>query len=208
MSFYSQNFSSSTISGQTVSSLADSVLYIRNEDRANLLSTWGAKKNIAMSVLDTDGVRAVVFFNNDHQKYTRFNDLTSDKMIQDALRINKVKDLYVLGRYPGQPGAYFDRTTNIHISSILQYCRDEDILPRFITSSENIYEGYTPLGLFTNDQEYDNMSLVENNLFTKEFINSEVQAVDNLHSVVGEEFTRSYDAPGLDPSIYWLSNKL
>ena len=208
MAFYSQNFSSSTISGQTVSALADSVLYIRNEDRANVLSAWGAKKNIAVPVLDTDGERAVVFFNNAHQKYTRFNDLTSDKMIQDALRINRVKNFYVLGRYPGQPGAYFDRTNNIHVSSILQYSRDDDILPRFITSSENIYEGYTPLGLFTNDQEYDNMSLVENNLSTKGFTDSEMQAVDNPHSVVGEEFTRSYDAPGLDPSIYWLSEKL
>lgn len=208
MPFYSQIFSSNNAPGQTVSALADSVLYVRNEDRVNLLAARGAKKNIAVPVLDTDGIGAVVFFNNAHQKYTRFSDLTGDRMIQNALRTNRVKQLYVLGRYPGQPGAYFDRTNNIHVSSILQYSRDDDILPRFITSNENIYEGYTPLGLFTNDQEYDNMSLVESNLSTKGYTKDETQAVDNPQSMVGDEFTRSYDAPGLDPSTYWLSNKL
>ena len=208
MAFYPQSFSRASDVGGSITAVADSVCYIKNTDRANIMAAWGAHRNIAVPILDTDGKRSIVYFHNSNKSHIKLSSLTADNMIQDILRKNKTNHLYVLGRYPGQPGAYFDKANNIHVSSILQSSRDADILPRFINTGENIYEGYTPLGLFTNDQEFYNMSLIDSGVSKKTLPIEETIVVNQPQDVVGDEFTRSYDAPGIDPSMYWLSNKL
>lgn len=208
MGFYPQSFNRSSSNGGSVTAVADSVCYIKNTDKANILAAWGAHRNIAVSILDTDGQKAVVYFHNSKRSPAKLSNLTADNMVKDILRKNKTNRLYILGRYPGQPGTYFDRANNIHVASIIQSSRDDDILPRFINTGDNIYEGYTPLGLFTNDQEFYNMSLIDSDVATNTLPIDEIRAIDQPQEVVGEEFTRSYDAPGMDPSMYWLSNKL
>lgn len=212
MAFTSQTFVEQGVGGGGVTSTADSLLYIRSEDRAKVMAAWGLHKTVIVSALDTEGRPSMVMFSNsDSEKLTDYHKLATDPMVTEALKTGKTKTLYTIGWFKGQKAHYFDRGNNVHIEMVDPYVDNRDIVPKIINDGGSLREGYVPLGLYSSGSEYESslyLDATSTTGNTKNVFESQRDAGKTADQIVGESFTRSYDAPGVDPSMYWLGDDM
>ena len=208
MAFTSQTFVEQGVGGGGVTSTADSLLYIRSEDRAKVMAAWGLHKTVIVSVLDTEGRPSMVMFSNsDSEKLTDYHKLATDPMVTEALKTGKTKTLYTIGWFKGQKAHYFDKGNSVHIEMVNPYVDNRDIVPKIINDGGSLREGYVPLGLYSSGSEYESslyLDAMSTAGDTRNVFESQRDAGKTADQIVGECFTRSYDAPGVDPSMYWL----
>lgn len=208
MAFTSQTFVEQGVGGGGITSTADSLLYIRSEDRAKVVAAWGLHKTVIVSALDTEGRPSMVMFSNsDSEKLTDYHKLATDTMVTEALKTGKTKTLYTIGWFKGQKAHYFDRGNGVHIEMVNPYIDNRDIVPKIIDDGDSVREGYVPLGLYSNDSEYESsvyLDAVAKEGGTRSDFESQRDAGKTAGQIVGDSFTKSYDAPGVDPSMYWL----
>lgn len=212
MAFTSQTFVEQGVGGGGVTSTADSLLYIRSEDRAKVMAAWGLHKTVIVSALDTEGRPSMVMFSNsDSEKLTDYHKLATDPMVTEALKTGKTKTLYTIGWFKGQKAHYFDRGNSVHIEMVDPYVDNRDIVPKIINDGGSLREGYVPLGLYSNGSEYESslyLDAMSTAGDTRDVFESQRDAGKTADQIVGESFTRSYDAPGVDPSMYWLGDDM
>lgn len=208
MAFTSQTFVEQGVGGGGVTSTADSLLYIRREDQAKVVAAWGLHKAVIVSALDTEGRPSMVMFSNGgSEKLMDYRKLATDPMVTEALKTGKTKVLYTVGWFKGQKAHYFDRGSGIHIEMVNPYVDNKDIVPKIIDDGDSMREGYVPLGLYSSGSEYESslyLDTVAKAEGTRSTFESQRDAGKTADQIVGESFTRSYDAPGVDPSMYWL----
>ena len=210
MAFTSQTFVEQGVGGGGITSTADSLLYIRREDRAKVAAAWGLHKSVIVSALDTEGIPSMVMFSNgDSEKLMDYHKLATDPMVTEALKTGKTKTLYTIGWFKGQKAHYFDRANGVHIEMVNPYVDNKDIVPKIIENGDTVREGYVPLGLYSNGSEYESsvyLDTVAKEGGTRSDFESRRDAGKTAEQIVGDSFTRSYDAPGVDPSMYWLGD--
>lgn len=208
MAFTSQTFVEQGIGGGGITSTADSLLYIRSEDRAKVMAAWGLHKTVVVSALDTEGIPSMVMFSNsDSEKLMNYQKLATDPMVTEALKTGKTRTLYTVGWFKGQKAHYFNRGNGIHVEMVNPYIDNRDIVPKIIDNGDSVREGYVPLGLYSNDSEYESsvyLDTVAKEGGTRSDFESQRDAGKTADQIVGDSFTKSYDAPGVDPSMYWL----
>ena len=208
MAFTSQTFVEQGVGGGGITSTADSLLYIRSEDRAKVMAAWGLHKAVIVSALDTEGTPSMVMFSNgDTQKLMDYHKLATDPMVIEALKTGKTKTLYTIGWFNGQKAHYFNSGNGIHIEMVNPYVDNRDLVQKIIDDGDSVHEGYVPLGLYSDGSEYESslyLDAVAKAGGTRETFESQRDAGKTADQIVGESFTRSYDAPGVDPSMYWL----
>lgn len=208
MAFTSQTFVEQGIGGGGITSTADSLLYIRSEDRAKVMAAWGLHKTVVVSALDTEGIPSMVMFSSsDSEKLMNYQKLATDPMVTEALKTGKTKTLYTVGWFKGQKAHYFNRGNGIHVEMVNPYIDNRDIVPKIIDNGDSVREGYVPLGLYSNDFEYESsvyLDTVAKEGGTRSDFESQRDAGKTADQIVGDSFTKSYDAPGVDPSMYWL----
>ena len=155
MAFTSQTFVEQGVGGGGVTSTADSLLYIRSEDRAKVMAAWGLHKTVIVSALDTEGRPSMVMFSNSESgKLTDYHKLATDPMVTEALKTGKTKTLYTIGWFKGQKAHYFDKGNSVHIEMVNPYVDNRDIVPKIINDGGSVREGYVPLGLYSSGSEY------------------------------------------------------
>lgn len=210
MAFTSQTFVEQGVGGGGITSTADSLLYIRSEDRAKVMAAWGLHKTVVVSALDTEGIPSMVMFSNsDGEKLMNYQKLATDPMVTEALKTGKTRTLYTVGWFKGQKAHYFNRGNGIHIEMVNPYIDNRDIVPKIIDNGDSVREGYIPLGLYSNDSEYESsvyLDMVAKKGGTRSDFESQRDAGKTADQIVGDSFTKSYDAPGVDPSMYWLGD--
>ena len=210
MAFTSQTFVEQGVGGGGITSTADSLLYIRSEDRAKVMAAWGLHKTVVVSALDTEGIPSMVMFSNsDGEKLMNYQKLATDPMVTEALKTGKTRTLYTVGWFKGQKAHYFNRGNGIHIEMVNPYIDNRDIVPKIIDNGDSVREGYVPLGLYSNDSEYESsvyLDTVAKKGGTRSDFESQRDAGKTADQIVGDSFTKSYDAPGVDPSMYWLGD--
>lgn len=210
MAFTSQTFVEQGVGGGGITSTADSLLYIRSEDRAKVMAAWGLHKTVVVSALDTEGIPSMVmFFNSDSEKLMNYQKLATDPMVTEALKTGKTRTLYTVGWFKGQKAHYFNRGNGIHVEMVNPYIDNRDIVPKIIDNGDSVREGYVPLGLYSNDSEYESsvyLDTVAKEGGTRSDFESQRDAGKTAGQIVGDSFTKSYDAPGVDPSMYWLGD--
>lgn len=208
MAFTSQTFVEQGIGGGGITSTADSLLYIRSEDRAKVMAAWGLHKTVVVSALDTEGIPSMVMFSSsDSEKLMNYQKLATDPMVTEALKTGKTRTLYTVGWFKGQKAHYFNRGNGIHVEMVNPYIDNRDIVPKIIDNGDSVREGYVPLGLYSNDSEYESsvyLDTVAKEGGTRSDFESQRDAGKTADQIVGDSFTKSYDAPGVDPSMYWL----
>lgn len=211
MAFTSQTFTEQGIGGGGVTSTADSLLYIRQEDYAKVAAAWGLHKSVIVSALDTEGIPAMVMFSNgDAAKPMDYRKLAMDPMVTEALRTYKTKYLYTIGWFKGQRAHYFNSSNGVHIEMVNPYVDNRDLTPKVINDGDSVHEGFIPLGLYSSSDEYSSsnyLDAVAKAGGTREGAESQRDAGKTADQIVGDSFTRSYDAPGVDPSMYWLGEE-
>ena len=212
MAFTSQTFVEQGVGGGGVTSTADSLLYIRSEDRAKVMAAWGLHKTVIVSALDTEGRPSMVMFSNSESgKLTDYHKLATDPMVTEALKTGKTKTLYTIGWFKGQKAHYFDKGYSVHIEMVNPYVDNRDIVPKIINDGGSVREGYVPLGLYSSGSEYESslyLDAMSTAGDTRNVFESQRDAGKTADQIVGESFTRSYDAPGVDPSMYWLGEDM
>lgn len=212
MAFTSQTFVEQGVGGGGVTSTADSLLYIRSEDRAKVMAAWGLHKTVIVSALDTEGRPSMVMFSNSESgKLTDYHKLATDPMVTEALKTGKTKTLYTIGWFKGQKAHYFDKGNSVHIEMVNPYVDNRDIVPKIINDGGSVREGYVPLGLYSSGSEYESslyLDAMSTAGDTRNVFESQRDAGKTADQIVGESFTRSYDAPGVDPSMYWLGDDI
>lgn len=212
MAFTSQTFVEQGVGGGGVTSTADSLLYIRSEDRAKVMAAWGLHKTVIVSALDTEGRPSMVMFSNSGSgKLTDYHKLATDPMVTEALKTGKTKTLYTIGWFKGQKAHYFDKGNSVHIEMVNPYIDNRDIVPKIINDGGSVREGYVPLGLYSSGSEYESslyLDAASTAGDTRNVFESQRDAGKTADQIVGESFTRSYDAPGVDPSMYWLGEDM
>ena len=212
MAFTSQTFVEQGVGGGGVTSTADSLLYIRSEDRAKVMAAWGLHKTVIVSALDTEGKPSMVMFSNSESgKLTDYHKLATDPMVTEALKTGKTKTLYTIGWFKGQKAHYFDKGNSVHIEMVNPYVDNRDIVPKIINDGGSVREGYVPLGLYSSGSEYESslyLDAMSTAGDTRNVFESQRDAGKTADQIVGESFTRSYDAPGVDPSMYWLGEDM
>ena len=212
MAFTSQTFVEQGVGGGGVTSTADSLLYIRSEDRAKVMAAWGLHKTVIVSALDTEGKPSMVMFSNSESgKLTDYHKLATDPMVTEALKTGKTKTLYTIGWFKGQKAHYFDKGNSVHIKMVNPYVDNRDIVPKIINDGGSVREGYVPLGLYSSGSEYESslyLDAMSTAGDTRNVFESQRDAGKTADQIVGESFTRSYDAPGVDPSMYWLGEDM
>lgn len=210
MAFTSQTFVEQGVGGGGITSTADSLLYIRSEDRAKVMAAWGLHKTVVVSALDTEGIPSMVMFSNsDSEKLMNYQKLATDPMVTEALKTGKTRTLYTVGWFKGQKAHYFNRGNGIHVEMVNPYIDNRDIVPKIIDNGDSVREGYVPLGLYSNDSEYESsvyLDAVAKEGGTRSDFESQRDAGKTADQIVGDSFTKSYDAPGVDPSMYWLGD--
>lgn len=210
MAFTSQTFVEQGVGGGGITSTADSLLYIRSEDRAKVMAAWGLHKTVVVSALDTEGIPSMVMFSNsDSEKLMNYQKLATDPMVTEALKTGKTRTLYTVGWFKGQKAHYFNRGNGIHVEMVNPYIDNRDIVPKIIDNGDSVREGYVPLGLYSNDSEYESsvyLDTVAKEGGTRSDFESQRDAGKTADQIVGDSFTKSYDAPGVDPSMYWLGD--
>lgn len=211
MAFTSQTFVEQGVGGGGVTSTADSLLYIKKDDCARVAAAWGLGKTVIVSALDTDGIPVMVMFSNGDGKMPMdYRKLSSEQMVTEALKVNKTKTLYTVGWFKNQKAHYFNNSNGIHIEMVNPYVDNRDLLPKFINDGDSPREGYLPLGLYSSGSEYNTskyLEAVETAGGTRMEYESQRDAGKTADQLVGNSFTRSYDAPGVDPSMYWLGEE-
>lgn len=212
MAFTSQTFSEQGVGGGGITSTADSLMYIRREDGAKIAAAWGTHQPVIVSVLDTEGLPAMVMFSNSpNGKPLDYKKLTSSPMVTEALNNGKTRTLYTVGWFRGQRPHYYDSSRGIHIEMVNPYIDNRDVLPKFISGGDTIHEGYLPFGLYANASEYaasDFLDTLATKNGNREEAVNQNDAGKTSDQLVGDPFTRSYDAPGVDPSMYWLDENM
>lgn len=208
MAFTSQTFVEQGVGGGGITSTADSLLYIRSEDRAKVAAAWGLHKTVIVSALDTEGIPSMVmFFNGGNGKLVDYHKLATDPMVTEALKTGKTKTLYVVGWFKGQKAKYFDRGNGVHIEMVNSYVDNRDVVLKIIDDGDTLREGYVPLGLYSDGSEYESslyLDAMAKAGGTRSTYEPQRGAGKTAEQIVGKSFTRSYDAPGVDPSMYWL----
>lgn len=211
MAFTSQTFVEQGVGGGGVTSTADSLLYIKKDDCARVAAAWGLGKTVIVSALDTDGIPVMVMFSNGDGKMPMdYRKLSSEQMVTEALKANKTKTLYTVGWFKNQKAHYFNNSNGIHVEMVNPYVDNRDLLPKFINDGDSPREGYLPLGLYSSGSEYNTsryLEAVETAGGTRTEYESQRDAGKTADQLVGNSFTRSYDAPGVDPSMYWLGEE-
>ena len=207
MAFSQQTFVERGVGGGGLTSTADAVLYIRSEDRAKLAAAWALGKPAVVAALDTEGKPAVVLFSNDPSKRIDYKGLLSDRMVAEALKKSRSKTLYTVSTQPGQRPNCVDGTAGVAISMVCPYADPRDVVPKFLSSGDSIHEGYSPLALYSSPGEMAAMSIVDAPSGDARDAIGARDAGKTADQLVGDEFTRSYDAPGVDPSMYWIGEE-
>ena len=137
MAFTSQTFVEQGVGGGGITSTADSLLYIRSEDRAKVMAAWGLHKTVVVSALDTEGIPSMVMFSNsDGKKLMNYQKLATDPMVTEALKTGKTRTLYTIGWFKGQKAHYFDRGNGVHIEMVNPYIDNREIVAKIIDDGD------------------------------------------------------------------------
>lgn len=211
MAFITQTYTEQGVGDSRLSSTADSVFYVKQQDALKMCAAWNTHKSFMMPALDTEGIPVLVLINNGDNKNISYKKLSTERMVTEALADAKTKTLYTVGYFPGQPPHYYQSSNGIHIQSIVPYIDNRDLLPKIINTGDSPFSDFVPVGLFGSSQESDNMNLIEavsvNSFNFSDKKDTEQALKRSPEQVVGQEFVRNYDAPGLWPDLYWLTDK-
>ncbi len=212
MAFTSQTFTQPGIGGGGISSTADSLLYIRKNDYPRIAAAWGLHKPVIVPVLDTEGLSAMVMFSNGSVgRVMDYRKLATDPMVTEALAAGRTKTLYTVGWFLGQPAHFYSRANGVHIEMVNPYVDNRDIVPKLISGGDSIHEGYVPFGLYSGADDYDSsvyLDMLSAANGSQEKTVGQQDEGKTLNQLVGNPFTRDYDAPGVDPSMYWLGDDM
>lgn len=210
MAFTSQTFTERGVGGGGITSTADSLMYVRREDYPRIAAAWGLHKPVIVPVLDTEGLPAMVMFaNNASGRGLDYRKLSTDPMVTEALRTGRTSTLYTVGWFLGQPTHYYSSGNGVHVEMVNPYVDNRDIVPKAIAGGDSIHEGYVPFGLYSSAAEYDSSSYLDMLSAGKDAQEDAMSQRDEgktFEQLVGDPFTRDYDAPGIDPSMYWLGD--
>lgn len=204
MACYPKTFLEHGVGDNNFSSTPNSVLYLPKTEINNLMTIWNERKPAFLRVLDTDGKQVLLYINNTPNNRLDIKGVLRQKITQEAIKNYRTNTIYTLGNYSNFSSHYYDNNTKIHVQSMLPYNYNSELYLKTLQDSYSSFQDYTPLAIFNNEKEYNNMLMLEewgNNHYVRK--NPQDYLNENIESKMGKQFSRTFDKQTNIPNIYW-----